>query len=110
MSWTMLPVLFGAAARALNFDHPWRRPLSGAVFPAYIVHQTIVVVAGWYLARAGIVGAPAFAILLGLVVAGCWLAWRLARASSVVGTLLGMPHRDPCLASMVRRESISLAP
>ena len=92
MSWAMLPVTFRLAERLLDFDHPWRRPLAAAVFPSYIVHQTIIVVAGWYLAEFGIVGWPAFLALLSLVLAGCWLAWRLAKASPTAGMLLGMPH------------------
>jgi hypothetical protein len=92
MSWAMLPVLFRLADRLLNFDHPWRRPLSAAVFPSYIVHQTIIVVAGWYLAEFGVVGLPAYLVLLFAVLAVCWLAWRLAKSSRIIGMLLGMPH------------------
>lgn len=94
MSWAMLPVMFGLAERVLNFDHPWRRPLAAAVFPSYIVYQTIIVVAGWYLAELGVVDLPALSILLGAVIAGCWLAWRLARSNRLAGVLLGMPHGD----------------
>jgi glucan biosynthesis protein C len=93
MSWAMLPVAFGLAERLLNFDHPWRRQLGAAVFPAYIVHQTIIVVVGWYLAQLGVVGLPAYLILLVAVIAGCWLVWRLAKGNSIAGMVLGMPHR-----------------
>jgi hypothetical protein len=91
MSWAMLPVMFHLAERILDFDHPWRRPLAAAVFPSYIVHQTIIVVAGWYLAELGVVGLPALSILLAAVITGCWLAWRLAKSSRLAGMLLGMP-------------------
>lgn len=93
MSWAMLPVTFRLADRVLNFDHPWRRPWAAAVFPAYIVHQTIIVVVGWYLAELGVVGLPAYLILLSAVIVGCWFAWRLAKSSPIVGMFLGMPHR-----------------
>jgi hypothetical protein len=95
MSWAMLPVLFRLAERLLDFDHPWRRPLAQAVFPCYVVHQTIIVLTGWYLAEAGIVGWTAFLILFAAVLAGCWLTWRLAKGTALAGMLLGMPHSAP---------------
>ena len=110
MSWAMLPVLFVLAERLLNFDHPWRRPLAQAVFPSYLVHQTIIVVAGWYLAEFGIVGVPALAILLTLVAAGCWLAWRLAKANPAAGMLLGMPHSAGFVRVRMDQARVDLRP
>jgi glucan biosynthesis protein C len=94
MSWSMLIAMFHLADRFLRFDHKLRQPLAAAVFPAYIVHQTIIVVLGWYLARWSIVGLPAFIAQLAAVLAGCIAAWWLARTFSVVGSLLGMPHKS----------------
>src|SRR3546814_2221136 len=34
--------------------------LAEAVFPFYIIHQTIIVVVGWYLLQAGVAALPAF--------------------------------------------------
>ena len=48
-AWGMIIGLMGAARRWLMFDHPWRQPLAEAVFPAYLVHQTIVVLTAWWL-------------------------------------------------------------
>ncbi len=93
MAWAMLPVALHLADVALNRDHPWRQTLALAIFPAYIVHQTVIVLAGWAMRDAGIVGLPAFAIQIALVLAACWLAWALARAVPIVGELLGMPHK-----------------
>lgn len=93
MSWAMIPVAFTLADRFLNRDHPWRRPLAAAVFPAYIVHQTAIVLTGWQLRQAGIVGSPALGIQLAAVVAACLAAWLLARHVPLMGTLLGMPRR-----------------
>ncbi len=93
MSWTMIPVAFHAAERFLNRDHRWRRPLAAAVFPAYIVHQTIIVLVGWHLRQAGIGGWSAFIIQLAAVGGGCALAWQLARRVPLAGVLLGMPGK-----------------
>ena len=93
MSWTMILVAFTLADRFLDRDHKWRAPLAAAVFPAYVVHQTAIVLTGWQLREAGIVGLPALAIQLAAVASACCAAWLLARHVPVMGTLLGMPHR-----------------
>lgn len=93
LSWPMLLVMFHLAERFLNVDHRLRQPLAAAVFPAYIVHQTIIVAVGWQLTRAGVVGLPAALIQLAAVLSGCIAAWYLAKAVPLAGTVLGMPPK-----------------
>ena len=93
MSWAMVPVAFTLAECFLNRDHAWRRPLAAAVFPAYVVHQTAIVLVGWQLGRMGVVGLSAFAIQLGAVLGACFAAWLLARRFALLGILLGMPPK-----------------
>lgn len=47
--WCALVAAFGFAKHRLDFDHPWRLPLVEAVFPVYIVHQTILILASQLL-------------------------------------------------------------
>ncbi|MEY4561812.1 MAG: hypothetical protein RLZZ618_1089 [Pseudomonadota bacterium] len=47
--WGALVAAFGFARRHLDVDHPFRRTLTEAVFPVYLVHQTIIVVGAWWL-------------------------------------------------------------
>ena len=103
MSWTMIPVAFHLADRFLDRDHKWRQPLAAAVFPAYVVHQTVIVVTGWQLRQAGIIGLAAFLIQLGAVVGGCLIAWQLARRVPLVGILLGMPRKPGRKSSVEKR-------
>ncbi len=93
MAWAMLPVALHLADVAFNRDHPWRQTLALAIFPAYVIHQTVIVLAGWMMHEAGIVGLVAFALQLVLVLVSCWAAWALARAVPVIGEVLGMPHK-----------------
>lgn len=93
MSWTMIPVAFHLADRLLNRDHAWRQPLAAAVFPAYVVHQSVIVVTGWQLRQAGVAGLPAFLIQLAAVITACAAAWQLARHIPLAGILLGMPRK-----------------
>jgi glucans biosynthesis protein C len=45
MQWGALVAAFGFAQRLLNVDHPLRQRLTEAVFPVYIFHQTVIIVA-----------------------------------------------------------------
>lgn len=77
-----LPVLaaLGYARRWLRGrDGPWRRVLTEAVFPCYIVHQTLIVVAAHTLAPRGWPqGLEALAVLA-VTAAGCTATYLLAR-------------------------------
>ena len=44
MQWGAIVASFGFAQQLLDFDHPLRRPLSEAVFPVYVLHQTVTIV------------------------------------------------------------------
>ena len=93
MAWAMLPVALHLADVVFNRDYPWRQTLALAIFPAYVIHQTVIVLAGWKMREAGIVGLSAFALQVVLVLVSCWAAWALARAVPLFGELLGMPHK-----------------
>ena len=47
--WCALVAAFGFARRLLNQDHPARRDLTQAVFPVYLFHQTIIIVASQWM-------------------------------------------------------------
>jgi glucans biosynthesis protein C len=64
--WGMVIGLLGAAQRYLAFDHRWRLPLAEAVFPAYLVHQTLIVLIAWWLLPLGLpLGGQAAIVLAG---------------------------------------------
>ena len=41
--------LIGYFGKYLNYDHPWRRKLNEAVYPFYILHQTVILVLAFSL-------------------------------------------------------------
>jgi glucans biosynthesis protein C len=43
--WAALVTILGFATQHLNHDGPWRLTLNQAVFPVYLLHQTVIVVA-----------------------------------------------------------------
>ncbi len=92
-SWGMIVALIGIADRWLNIDHPARAMLNEAVFPFYIIHQTVIVLVAGALLGAGIGPLAEFAILLAATVAGCWLFYRLGRELDWLRPLIGLRAR-----------------
>jgi hypothetical protein len=90
MGWCAIVALIGLADRFWNRDHPWRRMVTEAVFPFYIIHQTIIVVLGWYLLRLALPPAIEFLALLAATVAGCWLFYLGGREASWLRPLIGL--------------------
>ncbi len=97
--WAMIVALLGIADRYWNRDHRWRATLNEAIFPFYIVHQTIIVVVGWWCLRAGLGNGASLAVLLAATIAGCWLFYRIGREAPGLRLLIGLrgwrvPHRQ----------------
>lgn len=91
--WGAIIALLGIADRFWNHDHPWRATLAEGVFPFYIVHQTIIVVAGWWLLRFSLPPVAEFAILLAITAAGCWAFYDLGRRIGWLRPLIGLARR-----------------
>ena len=90
LAWAVIVTLIGMADRFWNRDHPWRATLAEAVFPFYIVHQTIIVVVGWALLPTATGPGARFLILLVATVAGCWGFYLSGRAIGPLRPLIGL--------------------
>lgn len=88
--WGAVVALAGFALSALNRDHPARRALTEAVFPFYIAHQTIIVLAAWALHPLGLTAGAEFTVLVGATVAGCWLFYKAGQRSGPLRPLFGL--------------------
>lgn len=94
MLWTMVLALLRLADTLLNRDHHWRARLSEAVFPFYIIHQTIIVVLAFALLPRGLPSSADFVILLCGTIAGCWLFYRLGDMVPAIRPLIGLKPRQ----------------
>ena len=92
-SWGMILGLIGIADRWLNRDHPARAMLNEAVFPFYLIHQTIIVVVAGGLLRLGVGPIPEFLVLLAATIAGCWGFYRIGREIGWLRPLIGLRAR-----------------
>lgn len=89
--------LIGIADRFWNRDHRLRPMLTEAVFPFYLIHQTIIVVVMFWLLGAGLPGLAEFAILVLATVAGSLAFYLGGRAIGPLRPLIGLRahHRAP---------------
>jgi peptidoglycan/LPS O-acetylase OafA/YrhL len=88
--WGTTVALIGLADRYWNRDHKLRPMLTEAVFPFYIIHQTIIVVVGWYLLPLVLPTAAEFAILVAATVAGCGGFYLAGREVPLLRPLIGL--------------------
>ncbi len=94
-AWTAIIAAIGFAHRHLsNVDNPVRRTLTVAIFPFYLAHQTIIVVAGHYLDDLGLplwIEAP---LLISTTALGCWLFYDLGRRVPLLRVWIGLPSKS----------------
>ncbi len=106
--WAMIAALLGFAHRHLRtLDGPVLAYLREGVFPFYLVHQTIIVVAAYWLERWNMPGVPEAAALLAVTIIGSMLAFELARRIKWLGPLLGLRMRR---SRAPRREAAQVVP
>ena len=93
LQWCAIVAALGFAHRHLNVDNRWRRRLTEAVFPVYILHQTLIIL----LAHALLPWALAPAIEAPLLVAGTLLfsllGWAGVRRVGWLRPVFGMHAR-----------------
>lgn len=89
--WCGVVAAFGFARKHLDVDHRWRAPLTEAVFPLYLVHQTILIVAAVALRPLALPAATEAALIVALSFGGGLATWRLARRSGPLRPWLGLP-------------------
>lgn len=74
-----------------NADGPVRRTLTHAVFPFYLIHQTIIVAAAYHLDRLEWpvwIEAP---VLIAMTSLGCWLFYEAGRRIGPLRIWIGLP-------------------
>jgi len=89
-AWAAILTLFGLARRFLTHDGPVRRYLTEAIFPFYILHQTIIVMVGFYLAPMRIGAWPEFWIIITATIIGCTLGFEIVRRVQILRPVFGL--------------------
>ncbi len=95
----MIMTLLGFARQHLaTTDGPLRRTLTEAIFPFYIIHQTIIVVAAYNLNRLHMPVALEAALLIILTAVGCALTYLIVRVIPFLRPVFGLPLKKKALA------------
>ncbi|UTW56164.1 acyltransferase [Kordiimonas sp. SCSIO 12610] len=88
--WGWIIGILGFARKYLNKPNPYIHYFNGAVFPYYIVHQTIIIVAGFYLTRMNIPLDVEASMLIFITVLGCMLSYECIRRIMPLRPLFGL--------------------
>ena len=89
-AWSCILTLLGFGQRFLNRESRQLRYLTGAIFCYYVLHQTITVVAGYYLTGYKLGVVVESALVLATTVLGCILGYELIRRIPRIGILFGV--------------------
>lgn len=93
--WCAIAALLGFAYRWRDADSPALRYLSAAVFPLYILHQTVIVVLAHNLKPLRIPAAIEGALLIAATYALCLGAYALIRRVGWLRPLFGLKRQPP---------------
>lgn len=109
-AWAAIVTLLGFAQRFANHPGALLTYLTTAIFPYYILHQTLIVVVGyWFTLHAAPLGLEV-ATILGATLFGCAVGYEIIRRVPVLRPLFGLPFRSRTAprfpaADPVRREA-----
>ncbi len=94
-SWMAIAAVLGFGARHLTRGGPVLTWLTLAVFPFYIIHQTVIVVAAYHLHKVGLWQPLEAGVLIAITVAGCLLTNEVARRTPFLRPLFGLKPQPP---------------
>lgn len=83
-------LMLALAQRFLNHDHPKLALLNGAVFPFYLLHQSVIIGLAFYLSKLQLGGFVEPLLILSLTFIICWLVFIVARRIDLLSPLLGI--------------------
>jgi hypothetical protein len=107
--WLAIAAIVGFAHRHLSHDNAARRYLTNAIFPVYILHQTIIVVVAHALKPSHLYP-PVEGLLLVLVTtASCFLGYEAIRRVRLLRPLFGLDLGAPRAPVASNRRAVAAA-
>lgn len=92
-AWCCILAMLGFGQRYLDRPSKALRYLTSAIFCYYAVHQTIIVIAGYYLTRLRLGVWLEFSLLFSATVVGCLASYEVGRRLGPLGALIGIQWR-----------------
>jgi pimeloyl-ACP methyl ester carboxylesterase len=102
--WMWLLAALGYGRRYLSFNHPFLRHANEAVYPFYILHQTVIIVLGYHLAYVNWGIGLKFPLVAAATFLICWGVYALAiRPWNIMRVPFGMKLQRVCPGDAPRR-------
>jgi len=95
LAWSAILAACGFARRHLDEDGPARRYLAPAVFPVYILHQTLIVVLAHALKPLHIQPGLEGMLLIVLTTVACFAGYEVVRRVAALRPLFGLGAAEP---------------
>lgn len=96
VQWTTIAAILGFGHRHLKHsDGPTLRYLTQAVFPCYLAHQTLLVVAGHWLLPVGLAPGVEAAILIAVTLGGSLVVYEIVRRIAWLRPVMGLKPLPP---------------
>lgn len=95
LQWLAIAAALGFAHRHWNRDHRWRETVVEAVFPVYLLHQTLILLAAWWLRPLQLHPALEAAVLVVATAAGCVGGYLLACRLGPLRVWFGLGRTSP---------------
>jgi glucans biosynthesis protein C len=93
VQWLAIVAILGFARRHLNHDSPARRYLTTAIFPVYILHQTVIVVCAHALKPAHLQPGVEGMLLVLVTASASFLGYEVIRRVALLRPLFGLQLR-----------------
>jgi glucans biosynthesis protein C len=87
--------LVGYARAKIRTGGPWLTYATEAVYPFYILHQTIMIAAGYFIIQPDWGILPKLFLTMGVTFAGSWLGFELVRHNRLTRLLFGLSQKRP---------------
>ncbi|MEM9686516.1 MAG: acyltransferase family protein [Bacteroidota bacterium] len=86
--WVIILSVIGYTMRYLNFTNTYLRYLTAAVYPYYILHQTVIVATGYYVVQWNVGIALKFIVLIGICVATIAMLYHFIIRKTIISRVL----------------------
>lgn len=89
--WLWLLAILAWSGKLLNRPWGWLRYANNCIYPWYILHQTITIVAAYLFSKLTLGGPLEFALVLIVTILGCWIITEyIIRRAKLLRLLFGM--------------------
>jgi len=110
MQWACLVAVLGHGRHHLSVDSPWRVRLGAAVFCAYVLHQTLIVLLTQLLAPLRLPDGVEALLLIALTALGCAIGYGVLRHIPGLRVCVGIAPRAasaPAQQGLLRQDTMS---